>query len=261
MAGGVAVGALSFVAPNYSFDVVNSLTINGQGVQTSLPNVAMFTVIGSGFNSTPSITFNNSSTAGTAQFILGEVTDTNQGFNAGFINFNNNSTAGQSTITVRDGSAVTFSNTSTAGQATLMVNNGGFVEFRDQSNGAQARIINNAGGEVKIANLTTAGTSFGSIAGAGTYNLGSKQLTVGANGDSTTVSGTINGAGGSLVKVGGGTLTLSGANTYTGGTTISGGAISISSDANLGDASGMLTLNSGKLVGGHNSTNQADSNQ
>ena len=73
----------------------------------------------------------------------------------------------------------------------------------------------------------------GSIAGAGNYFLGSKTLTVGSNNLSTQVSGIISdggasgGTGGSLVKVGTGTLTLSGANTYTGLTTISQGAINL----------------------------------
>ena len=53
----------------------------------------------------------------------------------------------------------------------------------------------------------------GSIEGAGTYELGSKALTVGSNNLSTEVSGTIvdggvGGTGGSLIKVGTGTLTL-----------------------------------------------------
>ena len=78
----------------------------------------------------------------------------------------------------------------------------------------------------------------GSIAGAGTYFLGSKQLTVGSNNLSTTVSGTIQdggefgGVGGSLVKVGTGTLTIDGAGTYTGGTTVSEGALVVGDFAN-----------------------------
>ncbi|WP_167561771.1 autotransporter domain-containing protein [Bosea lupini] len=71
----------------------------------------------------------------------------------------------------------------------------------------------------------------GSIEGTGTVLLGSKQLTVGSNNLSTTFSGTIIDSegsfytGGSLVKVGSGTLTLTGANSYTGGTTVSGGTL------------------------------------
>ncbi len=84
-----------------------------------------------------------------------------------------------------------FTISSTADHATLIVGRSGFLEFVDTSNGAQATVINNAGGEVRIADLTTGGTSLGSIAGAGTFNLGSKQLTVGSLNTSTTVSGII----------------------------------------------------------------------
>ena len=52
--------------------------------------------------------------------------------------------------------------------------------------------------------------SVGSIAGAGLFLLGANELTVGGNNLSTEVSGVITGIGGSLVKVGTGTLTLSG---------------------------------------------------
>ena len=67
----------------------------------------------------------------------------------------------------------------------------------------------------------------GSIEGAGSYVLGNKQLVVGSNGLSTEVQGVISGIGGSLDKVGAGTLTLSGVNTYTGPTTIDGGTLSV----------------------------------
>jgi autotransporter-associated beta strand protein len=81
--------------------------------------------------------------------------------------------------------------------------------------------------------------------------LGSKALTVGLNNLSTTVAGTISdggvagGTGGSLVKVGMGTLTLSGVNTYSGGTSFNGGILAVNNDGNLG--SGPLSFNGGTL--------------
>ena len=80
----------------------------------------------------------------------------------------------------------------------------------------------------------------GSIEGSGNYFLGSKMLIVGGNNLSTTVSGTIQdggflgGIGGSLTKVGAGTLTLAGANPYTGGTTISAGTVLTQNASALG---------------------------
>ncbi len=52
------------------------------------------------------------------------------------------------------------------------------------------------------------------------------------NGFDSTVTSVI--TGGALTKAGTGTLTLAAANTYTGGTIVSGGALAITSDANLG---------------------------
>ena len=63
----------------------------------------------------------------------------------------------------------------------------------------------------------------------------------------TATIGSVLAGPGQLVKVDDGTLVLSGTNTYTGGTLVTGGVLSISSDANLGDAAGGLTLDGGTL--------------
>jgi hypothetical protein len=55
--------------------------------------------------------------------------------------------------------------------------------------------------------------TIGSIEGDGNVFLGANNLTVGSNNLSTTFSGGIEGTGGSLTKIGSGTLILSGANT------------------------------------------------
>jgi hypothetical protein len=83
--GGVSVGALEFNTPGYTFDALDPVTINGAGVNANVAaNAPMFNVIGQGFDSTPSIDFNGASSAGTARYVLGQVMDTNNGFNAGF---------------------------------------------------------------------------------------------------------------------------------------------------------------------------------
>jgi outer membrane autotransporter protein len=195
---------------------------------TSTAGNAAFTVIEGNMN------FSNNSRAGTATITAGRPVSQNGGFDAGFIMFHDISTADHAKISSLDGSSVEFHDSSRADHATLIAGTNGFIEFVDTSSGDQATVINDAGGEVKIADLTTDGTSFGSIAGAGTFNLGSKQLTVGSNNHSTTVNGVIEDhfpgggdVGGSLVKVGTGTLTLLGDNTYSGGTTIEAGVLEV----------------------------------
>ena len=163
--------------------------------------------------------------------------------NNGAITFTNASSAGNSSITNNGGFTLSFTDTSTAGSATITTNNGALTQFATNSTGGNARFITNAGGTVDFSG--TSGPSgnnqvtAGSIEGAGTYFLGSNQLTVGGNNLSTTVSGdiqdggTFGGSGASLVKTGTGTLTLSGNNSYTGATTISAGTLVAASDTAL----------------------------
>ncbi|WP_420421646.1 autotransporter-associated beta strand repeat-containing protein [Simkania sp.] len=62
-----------------------------------------------------------------------------------------------------------------------------------------------------------------------------------------TFSGTISGAGGTVRKVGAGTVTLTGINSYGVGTEINGGAFRISADNQIGAAATPITFNNGTL--------------
>ncbi|MDX3807590.1 MAG: autotransporter-associated beta strand repeat-containing protein, partial [Bosea sp. (in: a-proteobacteria)] len=66
------------------------------------------------------------------------------------------------------------------------------------------------------------------------------------DGETARIDAAITGTAG-FEKTGDGTLILNGANSYSGGTIISGGTLQVSADANLGAASGGLTLDSGAL--------------
>ena len=190
--------------------------------------------------------FFNSSTAGAASIA-------NSGPNTA-TGFLDNSSAGNATIVNSGQSSGTgFLGNSSAANATI-TNSGAnsFVVFTQGASGGNASLINaNPTAFITIAELNGPGTTVGSIAGNGTIFLGSKNLTVGGNQQSSVFSGVISDGeasglppavltaqssyvGGSLTKVGAGTLTLAGANTYTGGTTIAGGTILTQNASALG---------------------------
>jgi outer membrane autotransporter protein len=225
-----------------------------------------------GLSNTTTITFSAVTAVGTLQFNTGAPAytfDISSGTallinGTGIVNNSSNSPTLSSSalivfLGVTAGNAIIinfglteFSSMSTAGNATITTNSGGVTFITDISTGGDARFITNAGGTFDISGLTSpSGTTAGSIEGAGTYQLGSKALTVGLNNLSTEVSGTIvdgglsGGTGGSLIKVGTGTLTLTGANTYSGGTSLNGGILAVDSDGNLG--TGALSFNGGTL--------------
>lgn len=100
--------------------------------------------------------------------------------------------------------------------------------------------------------LNYSNQTIGSLAGAGTVNLGSGTLSAGDNNTSTTFSGAINGTGG-LTKNGSGALTLTGLNGYTGLTTIHAGTLQIGNGGASGSVSGDI-LNNGALSFNHDSS-------
>jgi autotransporter-associated beta strand protein len=202
-----------------------------------------------------SLFFNSNSRAGTATIVVNSDTGSQE------LEFRNNSSAESANITINTGGAsafldsstaanatitnnrsLNFDDNATAGNAIITTNSGAGTLFFQTASGGSARFITNAGGTFNISFLTAAGTTAGSIEGAGNYVLGNKSLTVGSNNLSTEVSGVISGAGGSLTKVGTGTLTLSRNNSYTGGTTISAGVLQIGN----GGATG--TFGTGNVV-------------
>ena len=177
------------------------------------------------------IEFDDASHAGNATLIAGLPTrpigaDTN-----GFIFFTGTSSAENATITVNQFAELSFApgffgggtatagnanitnngNTnfyqgSSAGNATITTNAGGVTSFFGRSSGGNAAFIANAGGVVDFSGLGTFPETgdrppehnrYDSWLdrGAGTYFLGSKQLTVGSNNLSTTVSGIIQDGG------------------------------------------------------------------
>ncbi len=117
----------------------------------------------------------------------------------------------------------------------------GTLSFR----GSTFTVAATLGGLKGTRNLALLNTSSASVA-----------LTIGNNGQSTIYSGAMSGSGGSLTKIGAGTLILAGANTYDGATTISGGSLQLGNGGDTGSLfatgyiqnDGNLTINRNNSV-------------
>ncbi|MDP1694590.1 MAG: autotransporter-associated beta strand repeat-containing protein, partial [Candidatus Woesearchaeota archaeon] len=233
-------------ASNYTGVSDNTIIFTGAGIVINGGSLELQTVGGG------DIQFLNNSSAGTARLVVN--TDGTLIFdesatagNATIINtelslFLDFSTAGNASISNQLQGILRFTQNSSAGNATITTGDNATTEFTNGS-GGNARFITNANGVFDISQLGASGTTAGSIAGSGSYLLGAKQLTAGGNNDTTEVSGVISGAGGSLIKTGAGTLTLSGLNTYSGGTTISAGIVQLGNGGGTGSIVGDVLNN------------------
>jgi autotransporter-associated beta strand protein len=210
------------------------------------------------------LAFSDSSSAGSATITANkdatvEFRDTSSAGNAvienrgGITTLWFNANGGKAQITNFDGGQINLLDDASAGQARFVNESGGLIDMYDRVSADQATVVNNAGGLLRISKLATAGVGIGSLEGAGNVQLGAKALTTGGLNTSTTVSGTISGAGGSLVKVGSGTLSLTGANTYTGGTTIAAGTLAVNNASGSATGAGAVQVQSGGTLAGNGS--------
>jgi autotransporter-associated beta strand protein len=230
---------------------------------------------GDGFNDGVTV-FEDASTAGTANIFC----------EGGGAVFHKNSSAANSTL-VAEGDNIVFDGQATAGDATLIANgatspdhfpaiiffladnatagnatliaNGGInggsgarIVFWSQTRGSKARIEIFGNALLDISSHSTlAPMSIGSLEGTGTVLLGANNLSVGGNRLDTVFSGMISddGAGGSITKAGGGTLTLKRASNYVGGTTVESGNLVIDNSAGSGTGTGPVQVTGGVLGG------------
>ncbi|WP_175422146.1 autotransporter domain-containing protein [Agrobacterium tumefaciens] len=225
-----------------------SATVNLSGVGNNLYRDAV-------------LSFRGNSTAETATITVG---------NSAQAVFQQNATAGSATL-VTNGGLIGFQNNANAGSAQITNNAAGLVVVAGNSTAVGATIVNNAGGAVDVSGRSTQFTgngtraAIGSLSGAGDVYLGSAGVTLGALNLNDTISGTIHDSyspllrdyllagnpsaalptvtGGSLEKVGAGTLTLTGNNTYTGSTVISAGTLQLGDGGTSGAVVGEVTNN------------------
>ncbi|MCO6052233.1 autotransporter domain-containing protein [Mesorhizobium sp. RP14(2022)] len=159
-----------------------------------------------------------------------------------------NATLGETSI--NNGGELALSGNASAGSASIVTGPDAVTRFSENATGGLATLQADGGGTVDFSGVSSGQVSAGSIAGPGTFRLGANRLTVGGNNASTTVDGVITdgGAGGSLVKTGTGTLTLSGTNSYRGETVVRAGTLQTAATNTLPSDTAVSVESAGTLA-------------
>ncbi|MFO0815768.1 MAG: autotransporter-associated beta strand repeat-containing protein [Gemmatales bacterium] len=222
-------GGILSVANSSNLGAVGSIKFDGGGGTLQITGSSPFTYDGQVFFYAP----------GTVEIVDPSNTIT---FIGPLQNSNSLTKAGAGTL------VLTFSSNTYSGGTIL---NGGTLSVSSNSNLGGGGLTFNGG------TLQVTGTTFNNNSRSITWGTSGGGFDITSAANTFTVSQNLT-SGGSLTKLGTGTLVLSGANTYTGGTNINAGILSVGGDGNLGTGTGGLTFNGGTLQAtGSFTTNRA----
>jgi autotransporter-associated beta strand protein len=280
LSGAVEVSGIVFGAGASQFTITcpQQLTLSGAGI-TNNSGVAQNFVANGGFapllftnsatagtrtvftNNHGSIEFHDKATAGTATFTT----------IGAFTIFRDHSTCDRATFYSQDGGTTIPANGANAtfisnaggttylgiddraGNATLIANGAGAIYFDYFSQGDTARIELFGNSSIDFSNAYE--IEVGSLEGdGGTMEIGDSEVTVGTNNLSTTFGGLIKDEfseefGGTLIKVGSGTLRLTSNSTYGNGTVVSSGALIVGNTIGSATGTNTVSVNEGTLGG------------
>jgi len=241
----VQAGTLSF----------NSGNTSANGTQALGINTTVYLGVASASSGTLSYTGAGAGTLAKAVNIIGNGGDTIQNSGGGLLTLSGTLTKNGTVMTLKGGSNginVTGTIAGSAPGSDLIIDGGLTTLSAANTYNGPTYIINGATLTANAANALPAGNrtavymdqtgsgtstlalganqTIASLTGASSsaVNLNANTLTIGTGAGSTTFSGNITGAGGSLVKDDASTQILGGTNTYTGTTTVSAGTLLIS---------------------------------
>ena len=174
----------------------------------------------------PTVYVSNSDYAGA---VVGQVVDGDLG-----ISGTQAAVYGIDAVAALTGAGNALATVANSGTVVLNAGTGSYSESPNLTNGITLRL---SGGNVTLDSLDSAtGT---------TVDLQSNTLTTGDSTGADTIAGVLQGVGGSLVKAGSDTLTLTGTGTYTGTTTVSAGSLLVN-----GSLTSAVSIATGATLGG-----------